>query len=133
MLQRLPLHDRSQFGVQICLLRSAALDTDLGVTYGAMRPADEDNEFWRIMQFLMPFYTSIPGTSSMGSAKIWVPLNDELTMIWEPSWSLTGTPLAEADRTGRAGRVPAAGFLPETSQPLSRWVFADNPALYGHG
>src|SRR5690349_3642880 len=102
------------------------LETDVGVTYGAMRPAPDNNEFWRITQFLMPFYTSIPGTSSMGSAKIWVPLDDEHTMIWEPSWSLTGTPLAEADRNGRAGRVPKAGFLSETTQPLSRWVFGDN-------
>jgi hypothetical protein len=91
-----------------------------------MRPAPGNNEFWRITQFLMPFYTSIPGTSAMGSAKIWVPLDDEHTMIWEPSWNLTGTPLAEADRGGRAGRVPKAGFLPETTQPLSRWVFAEN-------
>ncbi len=102
------------------------LDTDVGVTYGAMRPAPGDNEFWRITQFLMPFYTSIPGTSAMGSAKIWVPLDDEHTMIWEPSWNLTGAPLAELDRGGRAGRVPKAGFVPETTQPLSRWIFADN-------
>jgi phthalate 4,5-dioxygenase len=102
------------------------LDTDVGVTYGAMRPADEANEFWRITQWLMPFYTSIPGTSSMGSAKIWVPLDDEHTMIWEPSWSLTGTPLPEANRMGGAGRVPKAGFLSETTHPLSRWIFADN-------
>jgi nitrite reductase/ring-hydroxylating ferredoxin subunit len=102
------------------------LDTDVGVTYGAMRPADADTEFWRVTQFLMPFYTSIPGTSAMGSAKVWVPLDDEHTMIWEPSWSLTGAPLAEADRGGRAGRVPKVGFLSETTQALSRWVFADN-------
>ena len=102
------------------------LDTDVGVTYGAMRPADAANEFWRITQFLMPFYTSIPGGSAMGSAKIWVPLDDEHTLIWEPSWSLTGTPLAGVDRGGRVGRVPRTGFLPETTQPLSRWVFADN-------
>ena len=62
----------------------------------------------------------------MGSAKIWLPLDDEHTMIWEPSWSLTATPLVDTDRTGRAGRVPRAGFLSATTQPLSRWVFADN-------
>jgi len=102
------------------------LDTEVGVTYGAMRPAPGNTEFWRITQFLMPFYTSIPGTSSMGSAKIWVPLDDEHTMIWEPSWNLAGTPLAPSDRLGRSGRVPASGFLPATTQPLSHWIFADN-------
>jgi nitrite reductase/ring-hydroxylating ferredoxin subunit len=102
------------------------LDTDVGVTYGAMRPADSDNEFWRITQFLLPFYTSIPGTTSMGSAKAWVPLDDEHTMIWEPSWSLTGSALPEEDRGGRAGRVPKSGYKPATTQPQSRWVFAEN-------
>ncbi|MBV9581270.1 MAG: Rieske 2Fe-2S domain-containing protein [Chloroflexi bacterium] len=102
------------------------LDTDVGVTYGAMRPAEGDNEFWRITQFLLPFYTSIPGTTSMGSAKVWVPLDDEHTMIWEPSWSLSGSALPAEDRRGRAGRVPKSGFLPETTQPLSRWLFAEN-------
>jgi hypothetical protein len=91
-----------------------------------MRPADDGNEFWRITQFLLPFYTSIPGTRSMGSAKVWVPLDDEHTMIWEPSWSLASAALPEEDRRGRAGRVPKSGFLPEPSQPLSRWAFADN-------
>jgi hypothetical protein len=102
------------------------LDTDVGVTYGAKRPADGEHDFWRISQFLLPFYTSIPGTSAMGSAKIWVPLDDQHTMIWEPSWSLTGADLPEGDRAGRTGRVPRAGFLPQTTNPLSRWCFADN-------
>ena len=106
--------------------RLQVLDTDVGVTYGAMRPGDDGKEFWRVTQFLMPFYTSIPGGSRMGSAKIWVPLDDEHTMIWEPSWSLTGAPLPETNRGGRTGRVPKSGFLPETTHPLSRWVFADN-------
>jgi phthalate 4,5-dioxygenase len=104
------------------------LDTDVGVTYGAKRPAEGDNDFWRISQFMLPFHTSIPGTSSMGSAKVWVPLDDEHTLIWEPSWSLTGTALPEADRNGRTGRVPTSGYLPQTTQPLSRWVFAETAA-----
>jgi hypothetical protein len=103
------------------------VDTDVGVTYGARRPADAEHDFWRITQFLLPFYTSIPGTNAMGSAKVWVPLDDEHTLIWEPSWSLTGTDLPEQDRAGRSGRVPATGFeAPRTSDPLSRWNFVAN-------
>jgi phthalate 4,5-dioxygenase len=102
------------------------LDTDVGVTYGAKRPGDSAQDFWRITQFLLPFYTSIPGTAAMGSAKIWVPLDDEHTMIWEPSWSLTGAELSAEDRAGRSGRVPARGFAPHTSDPLSRWNFAED-------
>ncbi|HEV7661884.1 MAG TPA: Rieske 2Fe-2S domain-containing protein [Chloroflexota bacterium] len=104
------------------------VDTEVGVTYGAKRPGEGDHDFWRITQYMLPFYTSIPGTSAMGSAKIWVPLDDEHTMIWEPSWSLTGKALPEEDRRGRTGRVPKAGFLPETSNALSRWIFGENAA-----
>src|SRR5215212_5893536 len=66
------------------------LDTDVGVTYGARRPAVDNQAFWRITQFMLPFYTSIPGNEHNGSAKIWVPLDDHNVMIWEPSWSLIG-------------------------------------------
>jgi phthalate 4,5-dioxygenase oxygenase subunit len=104
------------------------LDTDVGVTYGAERPGNGDRSFWRITQFMLPFYTSIPGTNQMGSAKVWVPLDDEHTMIWEPTWSLTGSALPDDERRGYTGRVPNVGFLPETSDPLSRWVFGDNTA-----
>lgn len=38
----------------------AVVDTDVGVTYGAYRQVDEEHEFWRIANFLLPFYTMNP-------------------------------------------------------------------------
>jgi phenylpropionate dioxygenase-like ring-hydroxylating dioxygenase large terminal subunit len=102
------------------------LDTDVGVTYGARRPAGETQDFWRITQFLMPFYTSIPGNDEYGSAKIWVPLDDDHVMIWEPSWSTVGRELSPTERSGHTGRVPKVGYLPNTSRPLEQWRFAAN-------
>lgn len=102
------------------------LTTDVGVTYGAARPGAGNQVFWRVTHFMLPFYTSIPGTRAIGSAKVWVPLDDGHTLIWEPSWSLTGSALPEEDRRGQTGRVPQAGFSPTTGHPLSRWVFANN-------
>jgi phthalate 4,5-dioxygenase oxygenase subunit len=104
------------------------LDTDVGVTYGARRPAGDGQDFWRITQFLMPFYTSIPGNAETGSAKIWVPLDDAHVMIWEPSWSTVGRELTPTERSGRTGRVPKVGYLSNTSRPLEQWVFAANRA-----
>ena len=60
----------------------------------------------------------------MGSAKIWVPLDDEHTLIWEPSWSLSRHSVAEADRM--AARGGAEGGSAGNHRPLSRWVFAEN-------
>jgi nitrite reductase/ring-hydroxylating ferredoxin subunit len=102
------------------------VDTEIGVTYGARRPAGPDSDFWRVTQFLMPFYTSIPGTRAMGSAKVWVPLDDEHTLIWEPSWSLAGADIPEEERAGFTGRVPETGFLPHTTDWLGRWNFVAN-------
>ncbi|MBO0881967.1 MAG: Rieske 2Fe-2S domain-containing protein [Mycobacterium sp.] len=38
----------------------AVVNTDIGVTYGAYRPVDERRNFWRIANFLLPFYTMNP-------------------------------------------------------------------------
>jgi len=38
----------------------AVVNTDVGVTYGAYRPIDERKNFWRIANFLLPFYTMNP-------------------------------------------------------------------------
>jgi phthalate 4,5-dioxygenase len=100
------------------------VDSEVGVTYGARRPGRAEGDFWRITHFLLPFHTSIPGTRTLGNAKVWVPLDDEHTMVWEPNWSLDGTALPEEDRAGRTGRVPATGFLPQTTDALGRWNFA---------
>src|SRR3712207_8494634 len=36
--------------------RFEVVDTDYGVLVGARRDAEEDSYYWRITQFLMPFY-----------------------------------------------------------------------------
>jgi hypothetical protein len=38
----------------------AVVDTDVGVTYGAHREVDPEHDFWRIANFLLPFYTMNP-------------------------------------------------------------------------
>src|SRR5437764_239809 len=47
--------------------------------YGAYRPADAGREYWRVAQFLFPFYVMIP-TGVMGLqrwVRAWVPMDDE--------------------------------------------------------
>ena len=77
--------------------RYAALDTDYGAMYGAYRPAGEGEYYWRIAQFLFPFYAHIP-TGELGKqirTRAWVPMDDNHTMYfevnqkrpWNPSFS----------------------------------------------
>jgi phthalate 4,5-dioxygenase len=65
--------------------RYKVVDTEFGSSYGAYRPAGNDQElYWRIAHYLFPFYTMIP-TGLLGSSKTVtarVPLDDEHTMVY---------------------------------------------------
>ena len=107
----------------------AAQNMDYGTIYGAYRPAAEDTHYWRIGQFLFPFYT-MPGTGILGGPKgrrgyrLWVPLDDGNTMFWMilprvPSSSDSGPPPAMGPGSNR-------GFLPDTTDWLGSWKLAAN-------
>jgi phenylpropionate dioxygenase-like ring-hydroxylating dioxygenase large terminal subunit len=100
-------------------------DTDVGVMYAARRDADEGKFYWRVTQFLLPFFTSVPGFGGKNRDKVWVPLDDAHTMVWEPYWSSTRE-LSEEERKGWKDRVGASGFLPDTSDWLGRFRLAAN-------
>ena len=57
-------------------------DTDWGVMYGAYRPADPGNLYWRIAHFIMPFWSITPAGvfDQHIIARAWVPLDDTHTM-----------------------------------------------------
>ena len=64
-------------------------DADHGFLIGARREASPDEYYWRITQFLVPFYTMIAradGEPVMGHA--WTPIDDQncwaFTMTWHP-------------------------------------------------
>jgi phenylpropionate dioxygenase-like ring-hydroxylating dioxygenase large terminal subunit len=79
-------------------------DSEFGTTYGAYRPAEEDTYYWRIANFLFPFYTMIP-TGTLGvavHARAWVPIDDEHVMFW-------GMSLPRTRNVGRGGAAASAG------------------------
>lgn len=64
-------------------------DTDYGFLVGARRNASEDEYYWRVTQFLLPFYSMIArwdGEPIVGHA--WTPIDDHntwtFTMTWHP-------------------------------------------------
>ena len=97
-------------------------DTAAGVVIGARRRHDEDADYWRITQFLMPIFTSVPAIGEQGRAKAWVPLDDTHTLVWEPNWHPTEA-LSDEDREGRKGRVPKSGMLPDDGTGLGSGRF----------
>jgi phenylpropionate dioxygenase-like ring-hydroxylating dioxygenase large terminal subunit len=100
-------------------------DTDVGVMYGARRDSGAGKFYWRVTQFMLPFYTSVPGFGGKNRDKVWVPLDDEHTMVWEPHWSSTRA-LSEEEQKGWKDRVPPSGFLADTDDWLGRARFAAN-------
>jgi phthalate 4,5-dioxygenase oxygenase subunit len=63
------------------------IETDYGMMIGARRNADENTYYWRITQWLMPWYSMIPpfGESSIGG-HAWVPIDDEHCWTWSFNW-----------------------------------------------
>ena len=49
-------------------LRFRVTDTDCGTMYGAYRPVEDEKFYWRVAQFLFPFYTLIPTGALAGGA-----------------------------------------------------------------
>jgi hypothetical protein len=92
--------------------------------YGAYRPAGPGQYYWRIAQFLFPFFT-MPPTGLLGGhvvARAWVPMDDEhmmmFMMIPRPSPVAAETPAAHGPRPPT--------LLPNTTGWLGRFRLAAN-------
>src|SRR5262249_37254935 len=120
--RRLPLRADDPHRDRVAEDLSPALtvvDHAAGITVAARRNNQDGRGYWRISQFLMPIFTSVPATGRLRRAKAWVPLDDEHTLVWERNWD-PSAPLSEEQRRGRAGRVPESGMHDAGDEPLSR-------------
>ena len=75
---------------------------DYGLLIGARRPAENDSYYWRISQWLHPFYTMTPrepgiGENSYVRCRMWVPRDDESTWVYLSHWH-PKRPMYDADR-----------------------------------
>lgn len=104
--------------------RYAVLDTDYGSMYGAYRPAGPGRNYWRIAQFLFPFWTMTP-TGLLGRqivARAWVPMDDE-HMIMFMLVPRLGTS-EQVTRFRQGARPPQ--LLPNTTGWLGRFRLEAN-------
>jgi phthalate 4,5-dioxygenase oxygenase subunit len=93
--------------------RYAVLDTEYGSMYGAYRPAGPGRQYWRIAQFLFPFYTMTP-TGLLGRqviARAWVPMDDEHMLLF----TMVPRPSAEALAVRERGGAIRPPLLPNTT------------------
>ncbi|GAB7389172.1 Rieske 2Fe-2S domain-containing protein [Bacillaceae bacterium] len=62
--------------------------TDYGLLVGAKRNAGDGKLYWRITQFIMPWYTMIPTFDhAPRGGHAWVPMDDEHVWTWSINWN----------------------------------------------
>jgi phthalate 4,5-dioxygenase oxygenase subunit len=96
-------------------------ESDGGLIIGARRDADADNYYWRITQWIMPWYTIIPpfGTHNPLGAHAWVPIDDENCWAWSINYHPT-RPLTEGELAAmRAGDGIHVKYIPGTYRTLA--------------
>ena len=98
-------------------------DTNYGFVYGANRDAENDEYYWRITPFMMPFFTIIPG--SIGNADEltysghgWIPADDDNCWMFTYSWN--------ASRPLKEGEGHDASFLEKEPRTLRAIMNKDN-------
>jgi nitrite reductase/ring-hydroxylating ferredoxin subunit len=94
------------------------VETEFGVMYGAGRPAEADSTYWRIANFLFPFYAMVP-TGVLGlevRVRAWVPMDDGHTLAMTIS-------LGQPPQPRMAGRqvVGPPETLPNTTDWYGRF------------
>jgi len=133
-LETTPPHTHNYYQVKHQPARFSVLDTEVGVSAGAARPAEEDSTYWRITHMLFPFYAMVP-TGVLGyQARFfaYVPMDDEHTLNWECYGQLPGEEASEellreanSSRT-RSGLPPQAGCLPNSTDWYGRYRLQEN-------
>ena len=96
----------------------------------ASRRQAPDAAYWRVNNFVMPFYTQFPsrGPGAPSNGHAWVPIDDERTLVFHYNYHPT-RPLTETEldfyRHGRNGieafHPRLDGYLPATSQAFGAW------------
>jgi hypothetical protein len=103
--------------------RYKVVDTDFGTMYGAHRPAGSGRTYWRVGQYLFPFYVHGP-IGLMGGMRItraWVPMDDHHVMCFTMADAMPGFVKARWQSGGKPTE-----FLPNTSDWFGRFRIAAN-------
>jgi phenylpropionate dioxygenase-like ring-hydroxylating dioxygenase large terminal subunit len=100
--------------------RFEMVDTDYGVLIGARRGWPDGRHYWRVSQFLLPFYTMPPTDMDelIVQSHIWVPMDDGSVINWMVTWH-PERPLTQAEiavqLSGKGSHV--VDYAPPTSAP----------------
>ncbi|NDZ18534.1 ring-hydroxylating oxygenase subunit alpha [Variovorax sp. WS11] len=104
---------------------------DFGMSIASRRVLDAENCYWRVNQFLLPFYTLVPPQSQYPelSGHAWVPMDDEHTLCimfsYTPASKLydKSRQLFEQGHAGReTGHPSVSAYAPRpASEPFAKY------------
>jgi phenylpropionate dioxygenase-like ring-hydroxylating dioxygenase large terminal subunit len=97
------------------------IESDGGLLIGARRNVDEGTYYWRITQWIMPWYTIIPpfGTHNPLGAHAWVPIDDETCWAWSINYHPTRELREDEIASMRRGEGIHAKYIPGTYRTLA--------------
>jgi phthalate 4,5-dioxygenase len=117
-----PLH-RNTAGAKYAKATNTVFDiheSDGGLLIGARRSADPGFHYWRITQWLMPWYTLIPpyqGQALNGHA--WVPMDDDNCTAWTVTFHPTRALTAQELELMKNGAGVHPELIPGTFRPIA--------------
>jgi phthalate 4,5-dioxygenase oxygenase subunit len=118
-----PMHMHAEANKYIRADRNAVFDVEHaphGLTFFGRRNGEPDSYYWRVTQWVFPWFTLIPpfGPHAMGG-HIWVPIDDENCWAWSINF-LPDRPLPEDELAAmRAGKGIHVKYMPGTFMPLA--------------
>ena len=91
-----------------------------GLMFAARRNADANSYFWRVGQWMMPFFTTIPAFPGAGplAGHAWVPADDGRATVFTFNWHPTRALSADELAMMRSGTAMHAALIPGTFTPL---------------
>jgi phenylpropionate dioxygenase-like ring-hydroxylating dioxygenase large terminal subunit len=101
--------------------RMEVMECATGLTIGARRAADGQSYYWRLTQWIMPWYNMIPpyGDHAL-HGHAWVPINDETCLVWTFTHHPTRALSAEEHAAMQSGEGIYATLIPGTYRPVAQ-------------
>jgi phthalate 4,5-dioxygenase oxygenase subunit len=118
-----PMHRKAEANKYIKADRNAVFDVDPaehGLTIFGRRNGEPDSYYWRVTQWIFPWFTLIPpfGPHALGG-HIWVPIDDHNCWAWSINF-LPDRPLPPEELEAmQAGQGIHVKYIPGTFQPLA--------------
>jgi phthalate 4,5-dioxygenase oxygenase subunit len=118
-----PMHRHAEANKYIRADRNAVFDVEEaphGLTFFGRRNGERDSHYWRVTQWIFPWFTLIPpfGPHALGG-HIWVPIDDENCWAWSINF-LPDRPLPQDELVAmRAGQGIHVKYIPGTFRPLA--------------